>query len=784
MTSRKLCPECDAAYDGDAAVCTRCAVRITETTAGVRRDGPGEVAVRLPRKFGPFDLHRLIGRGGMGVVFEAYDPRLERSVALKTISVHDGSAERRDRFQREARLAGTLDHPNVVPVYDYGQIDGTLYFTMPLVAGLSLESVLESLHGIRETPAWLPVPADRTERIALVLRWFDGALSGLQHAHDHGIIHRDIKPQNLLLDSKTGLLRIADFGLARAEHLSSLTKDDSLLGTIAYVAPEQVRAGRQSVDRRADVYAMGVTLYQSLTNRLPYAANAVAEYLQQIKDATPAPPTGLPIDLVTILFKALEKLPSDRYVDAEGLRADLERFRRHEPVLARPPGISGRVTRWVRRRPGAAAALAISVVALIALTALGIASVRASRALAIRQAGDRIVEGTLALSNDEPERAIREYGAVLELVPEHFDARVGRAEALGLLASRSAEDREGRIARALDDVQAAEALRTEKHGIALLHSQLASIAGRERDAQQLLAVAESQPPRSSFDFRMQGDVARQRGDWEGAVAAYTSTLSIEPDDSWALLFRAIGLRRLGRLEEARIDLELLTRRWPDHARAQNNLGNLLRDLKLFAQGDAAFQHALRLEPNNAVILENYGGLLQEAGQASQAEVVLRRALSLDPDRTKARINLGRALVEQDRLDEADRLFREIVQIEGSRAAERNDSRILEGWINLCDVALRRRDLSSAEAACKKSVELDPTDAANHYNLAALYAQQGKRREAMAALRQDIALGDDDYAYLAGDDLFRAYFDDDEFKRIVLEMAMAAKKHQTAPPAAK
>src|SRR5262245_36532690 len=248
------CPTCDAPGRdfGTETTPTADSGDVTMVVPGPPDPEDGSEARRprtevlpLPRAFGRFTLLRRIGAGGIGVVYEAAEPRLSRHVALKMLQDEKAGSELRERFEREPRMVAPLDHPNIVPVHDAGEIDGIPYFTMSLVSGLSLAELIPHLHGRATTPPppWLSVPSDPAARRDMVLGWFDGALQGLQFAHRKGVLHRDIKPENLLFDSETGLLRIADFGLARSEALGTLTKSHVLIGTVPYLSPEAVREG-------------------------------------------------------------------------------------------------------------------------------------------------------------------------------------------------------------------------------------------------------------------------------------------------------------------------------------------------------------------------------------------------------------------------------------------------------------------------------------------------------------------------------------------------------------
>lgn len=330
---------------------------------------------------GDYTLRRQIGRGGMGVVYEAWEHSMDRPVAVKVLP---GAAAADDktfnRFMREARTAGRLSHPNVVPVFATGLKENTAYYAMELVDGETLAQILARLRAAAstpeereealatisgrfrkgeeietarpETPSTAAASARRgvreTDDVELgyyvtIAKAFAGVAEGLHHAHTKGIIHRDIKPSNLILD-REGRLRILDFGLARLEGQESLTLSGDVVGTPLYMSPEQARARRIPIDHRTDVYSLGATMYEMLTWQPPFKGKDHRDTLSQILSADPQPvrrrnPT-VPRDLETIVLACLRKDASDRYATAEALAKDLMRFARGEPIEARPQ------TRW------------------------------------------------------------------------------------------------------------------------------------------------------------------------------------------------------------------------------------------------------------------------------------------------------------------------------------------------------------------------------------------------------------------------------------------------------
>ncbi|QEH32645.1 Serine/threonine-protein kinase PrkC [Aquisphaera giovannonii] len=300
---------------------------------------------------GDFRLLREIGRGGMGIVYEAEQAALNRRVALKVLPVSPGLSSRQlARFQIEAQVAAVLNHPNIVPIYSVGCDRGVHFHAMRLIDGPSIAEVLRGERrldpggagALRGGGAIGPRDAARMAR---------QAADALEHAHSLGIVHRDIKPGNLLLDG-SGNLWVSDFGLARLQGVSDLTVSGDMLGTLRYMSPEQAAGGRM-LDPRTDVYALGVTLYEMLTGVPPFDAADRHELLRQITHDEPTPvrqrDSAVPRDLETIVQKAMAKDPAHRYASAADMAEDLGRFLEDRPILARRPTLTERVSRWSRR---------------------------------------------------------------------------------------------------------------------------------------------------------------------------------------------------------------------------------------------------------------------------------------------------------------------------------------------------------------------------------------------------------------------------------------------------
>ena len=306
--------------------------------------------------FGDYELNHEIARGGMGVVYQARQVSLERDVALKMIA--NGALandEQVERFRTEARAAAKLDHPGIVPVYEVGESGGQHFYSMALVSGESLHERVQ-----REGP--LP-----PKEAAVVLK---ATAEAVHFGHVSGIIHRDVKPQNILLDGDDAP-RITDFGLAK-HNGSELTADGQLLGTPSYMPPEQAEAKHHRIGVQSDVYSLGATLYYVLTGRPPFQAASTPETLRQVVETEPVPPRRLnpaiPRDLETICLKCLRKNPASRYSDAEALADDLGRWIDRKPILARRVSTIEKTVLWCRRRP-VVVGLMTAVVVIVAVSA-------------------------------------------------------------------------------------------------------------------------------------------------------------------------------------------------------------------------------------------------------------------------------------------------------------------------------------------------------------------------------------------------------------------------------
>src|SRR5213080_4843921 len=365
----RICRKCGAKIFSDApeGLCARCMLKIALGTfpeaavAGVVDPGsPDELSppnanpppdikttthvAGMLGELGDYELLEEVGRGGQGVVFRARQKSLNRTVALKVISLGQWASKAHlKRFRREAEAAASLDHPSIVPIYEVGEREGACYFSMKFVEGGQLDEV------VKRAPMSIRQAAELIAKVARTVHY----------AHEHGILHRDIKPGNILLDAK-GEPLLTDFGLVRlVEAESTITRTREALGTPSYMAPEQAAGEYTKLSNASDVYGLGAVLYQLLTDHPPFAGGTTYETIKLLLDTEPRQPRLLnpkiDRDLNIICLKCLEKDPKRRYPSALALAEDLEHWLKHEPIRARRTGVFTHARKWVRRNPSKAA---------------------------------------------------------------------------------------------------------------------------------------------------------------------------------------------------------------------------------------------------------------------------------------------------------------------------------------------------------------------------------------------------------------------------------------------
>jgi serine/threonine protein kinase/Flp pilus assembly protein TadD len=733
---------------------------------------------------GDFRIVREIGRGGMGVVYQAVQISLGRRVALKVLPFAAGlDARQLQRFKNEAEAAAHLHHQHIVPVYAVGSERGVHYYAMQFIDGHTLAALIQELRrlagredrgsrisedrgskleeadtlenrarGTDTRPAEAPssildprssILNPRSSFFRTVAGLAVQAAEALEHAHSLGVIHRDIKPANLLVDGR-GNLWVTDFGLAHVQADARLTRTGDLVGTLRYMSPEQALAQPAGVDHRTDLYSLGATLYELLTLEPAFDGCDRQELLRQIAFDEPIPlrriNRAVPADLETIVLKAMAKDPAERYATAAELAEDLGRFLKDEPIRARRPTLLRRARKWARRhRPVVWSA---AVAALVALTVLAGSAgwvMRDRAALQARTATE--VQAAL----DEAQRCQREAQWL------HALAAARRAEALLASGGGSEEFRES--VRAL---RADLRLVVKLEGIRLLQAEV--------DVKEDRFVLENTLPEYRRAFGDYGWRADALAPEEAAARLRRRPAAVRGPlvaalDHWLILARykkapeADWLKRVlnavdsdpwrRRLRAARgrnalAALEQLAREVDAAAQPPETLFILDRALRQRGAREGAvalLRRAQEAFPGDFWINHNLGMALRD-GRPPQSEEAIRfltAAVALRPQSAGARLNLGVAFFNAGRLDEAIGAFRQAIAQKPDYAMAHN---------NLGVALSRKSQTDEAVAAWRRAIELKPDLTLAHRNLAFALLDKGHLDEAATVWRRVVALNPD------------------------------------------
>jgi serine/threonine-protein kinase len=717
--------------------------------SGADDPASGRPGAELPRVPG-YEVQAELGRGGMGVVYKARHLRLGRAVALKMLLAGAyASPDELARFQREAEAVAALHHVNVVQIYDVGDYEGQPYFTMEFVEGGSLAEKL----------AGTPLPVRPAAALVATLA------GAVQAAHQGGILHRDLKPGNILLTAD-GTPKITDFGLARKLDQAGLTRTGTTLGTPSYMAPEQARGNPDAVAPAADLYALGAILYEMLTGRPPFCAETVAETLLQVLSQDPVPPSRLnasvPRDLETICCKCLHKEPKLRYSTAAAVADDLNRYLRGEAIAARPEGRLERLARRVRRKPVLSAALAASTLFAVALFGCGLwlISERAAAArkdeaerVATERAADEDLREMVRLLKESswPEARAALERAKVRLGDRGSDALRCRLDqgARNLELARQLEKHHldldlvsfGGIAYAPRAAQGYEKTFREA-GLGQVHDDAEAVAERIRASNIRTALVaaldhwsttSTDQGRRSWLLNVARRADRDATGWrgrardpdvrkhDGALARLIETAPVTDRNGSLLL--AVGLLLRADSPEQERFLKRIQKAHPGDVWVNLKLGNVVFNMGKHKEAAGYFQAALALRPGAAIIHCSLGVALLATGRSEEALEHLRQAVDLDRPTSPFRSTLGLALSGLGRHDEA------IKQLRMALRCQPNTSQLHKALGFSLEARGRHVE---ALAARRRAVELDPKDTDNQKELRAILMRQGRLDEARVA----------------------------------------------------
>ncbi|MBL8752643.1 MAG: protein kinase [Planctomycetes bacterium] len=676
------------------------------------------------RELGDYRLVRELGRGGMGVVYLAQQKSLDREVALKVLPNHvtlDAGAVA--RFRREATLAARLEHPNIVAIHAVGRVGDTHFFAMERIDGDPLGRI-DPLTG---QPRTIRSSVELCAKVA----------AALAHAHAQGVLHRDVKPANILV-RRNGDPVLTDFGLARDIDQPGLTRTGTFAGTAHYASPEQT-AGAAGVDARTDVWSLGATVYELLTGRKPFDGASTAEVVDRIRRTEPIDPLRLVPDLApdlgAIVLKALEKDPARRYASAAEFGADLNAFLEFRPVSARRASTMLRLSRWVRREPlraTLAAVLAVGVPALALVAGLLIANRTAiqvgTREIRRQEQEERLARLTMYLESGEYDDALQQAELAIAERPDDIEARAMRA--LVQVYSGRGEP--------LAELDAAIAARKLAHGErARVH--VLTAMGRNQEAQALAAtLPEAKAPEELF---LEGCNATLRGqnqiidvaEWRTVRATFLRAMLVSPSPRLHYYLKwATAVAWCNEPDSTMQCNQVLLELWPESPAALLYVAFALRRTEPL-QAAAMYRRVLAAGYTHPRIWSSIAECLDNAKDAAGAQLAHEEAVAAYQRREREgrlsateELNLVIQLAEVGRRDAALERVRAFV----ARRPQNARAQRMLGWL-----LTEMRDLPGAIAALERALEIDPKDADALQRLGNAYVLAGQPARAVEPFRR-------------------------------------------------
>jgi len=698
-------------------------------------------------EFGHFRILRELGRGGMGVVYLAEDLRLHRNVAIKVLTAFAAhSPELRRRLLREAEAASRLDHPTICNVHEVGESNGQPFIAMQYVEGETLArkiAVRRAETQSSSVPESSSSTAPRREEVQGAIRLVETVARALHAAHESGLVHRDIKPANIMVTA-AGAPVLLDFGLARDVEVdgATLTETGQVMGTPGYMAPEQLRGDRKRLDRRVDVYALGVTLYEFLTLQRPFHAATRDQLYARIFDSDPPDPRrvnpAISRDLRVVLDTALEKDPDRRYQTAEAFADDLRCVREQRPIHARPVSPVGKLVRWARRRPAWAALMVVLTIGLPLLAGLGgylisqMPAIEESRARArMAEIESDLITGYSKLCERGSEtEAIAAFDRVLQAMPESLEAIGGKARALL---------RQREYAACLAFLDHNRQGRTGSSDLDWFRVDALHLLDRGEEADRLAkAIPEAKSPIGHFLhgsrlMRRCSQRATSKKVFREAISSLLRAIlqSERPRELYLIEF-AHAAYHLADPDWSERAFEALVTHFPGSHRAWSWAGLAVARADP-EKGIAANKRSIELHPTYPTYHRRLAAALLNAGKHEQAATVAQKAILLNDRDANAHVVLAMTLQRLDRIQEAEAAYARAIQTSPDSIPAR---------FNLGSLLLARRRCKEAIPHLTRATALDPDFALAHSELGRALNSLGRHNEAMAASKTALKIDAD------------------------------------------